>query len=585
MHTTADHAGKRFKPDEEGEDDEEGSGGMEAAPAMSKAFLSDVTYADPSIARLLSAGTMRAITETFKFSHMSKVQAATLPVIMGGKDVFGKAKTGSGKTLAFLIPIVELLQRAGGAGGGAAVRSLVIAPTRELALQIEAEARTLLTFHPGVRVASVIGGRNINSERSRMGFGGGGGGGGRVDILIATPGRLIDHMESTPGFRAALLAVRFLVMDEADRLLDMGFRPALERILAALPRNTAAAGGRQNLLFSATVSPDVLAIGRLVLHDGFDFVDCVTDDEPDTNVQVYQEALVLPSHSLVPALARVLDHMATTDATHKVIVFFTTARLTGYMATLFERMTTSAGGRFNIVEIHSRKSQSARTAAAERFKRDRGIIMFSSDVSARGMDFPDVTRVVQVGLTDRDQYVHRLGRTARAGRSGAGLLMLADFEASFLSELKDIPYELATATSTLTGGSANGVVGHPAAAAAAGAAAAAAGGAGGSRRVPAPAPDVVPSAAYARALATIAPSRDGVEDANRAYAAWLGFYNGHLRRVHWTKEALVAHGNALWLTLGCPEVPVMARDTLGKMGLRGVTGIRQGPPGWKPGRD
>jgi len=182
-----------------------------------------------------------------------------------------------------------------------------------------------------------------------------------------------------------------------------------------------------------------------------------------------------------------------------------------------------------------------------------------------------VTRVIQVGLTDREQYVHRLGRTARAGKSGAGLLLLADFEAGLLGELKDIPLVPAGAASTLTGGSAAGLPGH-----------AAAGGAG---RVAPVTGDVAPSAELASVLASIPGRADLSREASQAYGAFLGFYNGQLRRVRWTKETLVAETNRLFLTLGLREVPMMPRDTLGKMGLRGVAGLREGPKGWKPGKD
>ncbi len=278
------------------------------------------------------------------------------------------------------------------------------------------------------------------------------------------------------------------------------------------------------------------------------------------------------------------------DPAHKILVFFPTARHTGYLATLFGPRRDGGLG-FNVVEIHSRKSQSARNAAAERFKRESGIIMFSSDVSARGMDFPDVTRVIQVGLTDREQYVHRLGRTARAGKAGAGLLVLADFEASLLGELKDLPLAPAGPASALTGGAAAGMPGYASAvgkgagtpeggAAAAAAAAAAAG-----VRPGTVAPAVAPSPEYAAVLASVAARPELLREAEQAYAAWLGFYNGNLRRVGWTKPQLVAETNRLFMTLGLREVPMMAAATLGKMGLHGTPGLREGPRGWKPGHD
>jgi len=170
-----------------GDDDEMGGGGGEPV-AIDLTFLSDQTYA--GVAPKLSAPTNRAMAEAFRFTHLSKVQAATLDTLLAGGDVFARAKTGSGKTLGFLIPTVERLRAEGPAPG---IRSLVIAPTRELALQIMAEAQKLLTFDSTLTCHSVIGGRNISTERSRMGFGGRSS--VRVDLLIGTPGRLVDHID------------------------------------------------------------------------------------------------------------------------------------------------------------------------------------------------------------------------------------------------------------------------------------------------------------------------------------------------------------------------------------------------------
>ncbi len=468
-----------------------------------------------------------------------------------GHDVFGKAKTGSGKTLAFLLPIVEMLRAENAALAAArrppasGVRALIIAPTRELALQILQEAKILLTHDASFKAEAVIGGRPIGGEKGRMGFGAGGR--ARVDILVATPGRLIDHLESTAGFPEALREARKLVLDEADRMLDMGFKPALDRIVAALPAAGGAgsgSGGRQTLLFSATVPREVLTIAERVLQRGYKFEDCVGEDEVDTNAQVPQEFLVVPAASVLPALARVLAHAVRADpAAYKVIVFFPTARQTGYFATLLGPAAAGGVGH-NIVEIHSRKSQSARIAAADRFKRERGIIMFSSDVAARGMDFPDVTHVIQVGLTDREQYVHRLGRTARAGKRGAGLLLLADFEAEvMLRDLRDLPLQPAGAGSALTGGASAGVPAMRSA---------------GATTEPVPAP-----ADLAAAVRAVAGRPDLRKECEQAYGAFLGFYNSNLRRLHWTQARLVDEANRLFLTLGCNEVPIMPKDTLG----------------------
>lgn len=557
-----------------------GSGGS----GISEAFLSDKLWTDKDIAPLLSAATRRALAEAFGFHRMSKVQAASLAMLLRGDDCFAKAKTGGGKTLAFLLPAVERLIALRANSQPNAVGVLVISPTRELALQILEEAKTLVRFHAGpLHVEAVIGGTNISSERKRMH---GHGSSVSVDILVATPGRCVDHIESTPGFAAALRNVRVLVLDEADRLLDMGFEASLNQISRMLPPGAPPPAGpmgerppgRQSLLFSATVPEPVKAVAHRFLRTGYPLIDTVGANETATNPQVTQEAMVLPPTSVIPALAAILGHIATTNPHHKTVVFFTTARLTGYMASVFANLSfrNPRGGpdiKLNVIEMHSRKSQSYRTSASEKFRVGSGVVMFSSDVSARGMDYPGITEVIQVGLTDREQYIHRLGRTARAGREGAGLLLLADFEArALLQELHDLPITPAGPTSDISGGVAAGLppyaVGVPATPAR--------GRADFLARFPVSAP-VPPPATLGFALARVARSEDDLREASQAYGAMLGFYNGAQRRLGWSAETMVETMNMLFLTLGCPEVPVMPKDTLGKMGLRGVAGIREGP--------
>lgn len=524
------------------------------AETMHPSFLSDLRFADvPSIC----AASQRAIREVFKFEWASKVQGASLPRILLGHDVFAKAKTGSGKTIAFLIPAVELLLRHGRTGG---IGAMVVCPTRELALQILKEAQQLLTFQPGIRADVVIGGTKITSEQRRLTAGGRGG--VAMDILVGTPGRLVDHIDNTAGFAAAMGAARMLILDEADRILDMGFRPQLKRILETLPpavSGPGTGGGRQTLLFSATVPHDVLDVAHVALRKGYEMIDVVGEDTHDTHAHVAQEVLVVPSLSLLPAIVRLLKHAVKADPDFKIMVFLPTARATGFTAGLCRAL-----GMQGVLEIHSRKSQSQRNSTADTFRKGTRMILFSSDVSARGVDYPDVTLVVQVGMTDREQYVHRLGRTARAGKDGAGVLLLADFEGrAMLRELKDAPLVPAGPASTITGGAAAGLPGHV-------------GGAEVAR-------EVLATADLAAVLGNLSAHDELEKECEQAYVAWLGFYNGALRKLGWDKAELVAEGNRLFLALGLRELPMIARDTLGKMGLRGTPGIREGPAGWKPG--
>jgi ATP-dependent RNA helicase MSS116, mitochondrial len=525
---------------------------------IDRSFLSSQRWTDPDIAAKLSAPSKRALSEAFGFEFMSRIQSETLHHLLCGSDVFAKAKTGGGKTIGFLLPAVERLVATGSVGRRGAFGILVISPTRELALQTLEEARTLTKFHAHMRVHALIGGTNINGERQRLCHSGGV---PSADILIVTPGRCVDHISSTTGFADALGQVRTLVLDEADRLLDMGFEPALNEIRRVLPLSSA---GRQTLLFSATVPPGVTSVAQKFLKRDAPLIDTVGEDSTATNPQVTQEAMVLPASSVIPALARVLGFIACTQPDHKVIVFFTTARQTGYLASVFEKLSfAAADGRriaLNLVEMHSRKSQSARTSAAERFRTSSGVIMFSSDVSARGMDYPDITHVIQVGITDREQYIHRVGRTARAGKQGCGLLLLADYEVpAILPALSDLPLSFSTGASSITGGVANGLPGHE------------------SQRAGSVCGAVAVLPTLGAALAGVARDDELLKESSQAYGAALGFYNSSLKKLGWSKERLVQEMNSLWLTLGCPEVPVMPVDTLGKMHLRGTKGLREGP--------
>ena len=481
----------------------------------------------------LSPEIYRALRESFRFEFMSKVQDATLDGLLRGEDCFAKAKTGGGKTLGFLVPALDRLLKSGAAGRAGTIGILIISPTRELAQQILEEAKTLASFLR-VRVDCCIGGTNINGERGRFK---GRDGLPALDILVATPGRCVDHIETSPGFPEALGRAQVLILDEADRLLDMGFEKEITRIQGTLPK------GRQTFLFSATVPEPVKSVAHRLLKVGYPMVDTVGKEDTATNPQVTQEVMVLDQTSVFPALARVLAHIAGSNPRHKTVVFLTTARMTGYVATLFERAALpnpyAPGGppiRLGVVEMHSRKSQSQRNQAAERFRAGSGLVMFSSDVSARGMDYPGITEVIQVGLTDRESYIHRLGRTARAGREGAGLLLVSDYEARvLLPDLQDLPLSPSGPHSELTGGAACGLPGiaHDAGPPAGGGAGGGGGGGGRNKKadgiafvdrcgVCAP---VVPIPAVTQLLASIARDSEMLKEANQAYGAALGFYN------------------------------------------------------------
>jgi len=475
--------------------------------AVALAHQSSTRFADLDISPL----TKRALAEVFRYEFCTNVQAQSLPVCLTGQDVLAKAKTGTGKTLGFMIPVIEQLLRRRPAAGQ--VGALVLSPTRELAMQIYQEATKLLHFH-NLTVQVVIGGTNINSEANRLRN-------STPHILVATPGRCLDHLTNPDtGLEGMMRGLQMLVCDEADNILDMGFRPTIEKILARLPPPAR----RQALLFSATFPEDVKQLANVALRVPYATVDTV-GEETHTNVQVEQYSCVVPhADTLLYLYAVIAAHMQQ-DPEYKVIAFFPTARVTQLFSELFE----AAG--MHVLEMHSRKSQAHRTRMSDEFRRKVGVVMFSSDVSARGVDYPDVTLVVQVGLpTDRTQYVHRVGRTARAGKAGQSLLLLADFEAGFLRQLSGLPIKTLGAL---------------------------------------PPPMLQQAAPVLQAALPKVP----YETKSKAYAAWLGFYKS-APGLSMPVPTLINTANEFSSIIGCPEPPELEAKTVGKMGLKGVPGLR-----------
>ncbi|OQS01659.1 DEAD/DEAH box RNA helicase [Achlya hypogyna] len=471
------------------------------------AIASDVSYASLP----LTSATQRAISEVMGYDTMTEVQAKTLPALLAGHDVLAKSKTGSGKTMAFLLPTIETLAAA--PRDPAAIHALVLSPTRELATQIGVEAKKLTTFHE-LRTQCFVGGTSVDADARALAA--------PIDLLVATPGRLQDHLRSdTGGIVGKLRKARMLILDEADRLLDMGFRADIEAVLAYLPAQ------RQTILFSATLPASLAAIQKLALKPEHVFIDTVGAEE-QTNAHVPQRVTVCRLHEHMHALEAALKgHIHANPNAYKIIVFFPTARAAGFMAAVF------AAAKFPVLEMHSRKSQQYRTKTAATFRAGNKLIMFSSDVSARGVDYPDVSFVVQMGLTDREQYIHRLGRTGRAGKMGQGTLILTEFERPLLQELADLP--LAPEPFRPRGTAAK--------------------------------------TALDRALAKVARDPDLEVKAAQAYQAFLGFYVSNLKRLKLTKTELVDLGEEYAKTAGLKTVPGLQKRTISMMGLQNL-GLR-----------
>lgn len=382
---------------------------------------------------------------------------------------FGQAKTGTGKTFAFLLPVIQRIRattiplkphvrvnfRAGETN--ADVRAIIISPTRELAQQIEVDAK-FLTRGTGIITQLAVGGSGKSqSLASIRGTG--------CHILVATPGRLHDIL-SDPQADISTENLETLVLDEADHLLDQGFAEAIYDIIKLLPSRDAPVGNtgkpRQTLLFSATIPDKVLNMAKKTMRYGHKFLQMVEKGEAATHEKVQQNLIrcrglenQLPA--LVELLKREIAAVANSEGTEnplqpfKAIIFFTAVRPVMLFSAALRNLNRGhgEGGSMRpfhpagIYEIHSRLTQAGRTRAAEHFRRVKSGILISSDVTARGMDFPGVTHVIQMGAPKSiETYIHRIGRTARGDRSGEGYLFLSEMEyPDAMRELRKLPLE------------------------------------------------------------------------------------------------------------------------------------------------
>ena len=361
-----------------------------------------------------------------------------------------QAKTGTGKTLAFLIPVFqrilnaqpELAQRSTSRYRRASsedIRAIILSPTRELAEQIGVEARKLAQG-TGIVVQTAVGGTRKREALHNMQRQG-------CDILVATPGRLHDIL-SDPYARVSAPNCQAFVLDEADRMLDVGFSEEINNILALLPPRHKV--DRQTLLFSATIPKDVVHLAKsMVKTDNFEFVQTIREDDEPTHHKVPQHVVATKGYEnnfpVIMEIANKAIQKHKQDPTampFKAIVFFSNTATVEFANRVF-RNTSLVDRRDGvpIFEIHSKLTQQARTRSADAFRRSNSAILISSDVTARGMDFPGVSHVIQVGLPpDRDQYIHRVGRTGRAGHSGEGWLVLAEDEIpEARARLRDLP--------------------------------------------------------------------------------------------------------------------------------------------------
>ena len=337
------------------------------------------------------------------YTTPTPVQLKSIPIVLTGADLLAKAQTGTGKTAAFGLPMIDrLLVRGGAAAGMRKPRGLVLVPTRELALQVH---KSLSTYGvpANLRVTAIFGGVSIVPQKKELLRG--------TDIIVATPGRLLDHMEQRT---VDLSGIQILTLDEADRMLDMGFLPPLRRILKVLPRD------RQTLLFSATISPEVVNLSA-------DF----TRTPQRVDVSEGQTMASTVTHRVHPVTDQrkgdLLTHVLKETPGAQALVFCKTKHGSNRVGQYLERAGIGAA------VIHGNKSQGARTKALADFKAGRVTVLVATDIAARGLDIPQLPLVVNFDLPlVPEDYIHRAGRTGRAGVAGRAVSLVSQADRDLL---------------------------------------------------------------------------------------------------------------------------------------------------------
>jgi ATP-dependent RNA helicase RhlE len=366
-----------------------------------------MTTENTFVSLALAEPILRAIADA-GYTTPTPIQAQAIPQVLAGGDLLAAAQTGTGKTAGFTLPILHLLSTRAVQAKAGRPRCLILVPTRELAAQVEESVKTYGKYLPLTSMV-MFGGVNINPQFKALKS--------RVDILVATPGRLLDHVGQKT---VDLSGVEILVLDEADRMLDMGFIRDIRKVLALLPKQ------RQNLLFSATFSDDIRALAQGLLHKP----ESVEVARRNTTVEVVEQSM----HRVPQAHKRdLLAHLIKHHDWQQVLVFTRTKHGANKLAEKLVKDGITAAA------IHGNKSQGARTKALASFKDGSVRVLVATDIAARGIDIDQLPQVVNFELPNvPEDYVHRIGRTGRAGATGAALSLVDDEEMGYLRDIEKL---------------------------------------------------------------------------------------------------------------------------------------------------
>ncbi|CAA9998724.1 unnamed protein product [Nesidiocoris tenuis] len=359
----------------------------------------NVTFKDLGVVEVLCEA-----CESLKWKHPSRIQREAIPPAIEGKDIIGLAETGSGKTAAFALPILQSLLE-----NPQRYFALILTPTRELAYQI-AEQFEALGASIGVKTAVIVGGMDMMSQALTLAK--------KPHIIIATPGRLVDHLKNTKGF--SLRAIKFLVMDEADRILNMDFEVEVDEILKVIPRE------RRTYLFSATMTKKVQKLERASLKNP---VKIEVSTKYKTVDQLQQSYIFIPVKFKDVYLVHILNELAG----NSIMIFCATCNTTLRTALMLRALGLSA------IPLNGQMSQNKRLAALTKFKAKSRSVLISTDVASRGLDIPHVDVVINFDVpTHSKDYIHRVGRTARAGRSGKAITFVTQYDVELYQRIEHL---------------------------------------------------------------------------------------------------------------------------------------------------